>query len=74
MTIAIDLTYNPYGGSLSQIENILKYIDDYKQDKYIVYCTKNNYLKFKRFESEKLIFKIISYYVFIVFRLRSKFY
>ena len=58
MTIAIDLTYNPYGGSLSQIENILKYIDDYKQDKHIVYCTKDNYLKFKRFESEKLIFKI----------------
>ena len=38
--LAIDLTYNPYGGSFSQIENIFKNITEYKVDKCIVYCTK----------------------------------
>lgn len=58
MIIAIDLTYNPYGGSFSQIENIFKYIDTYKYEKYIIYCTHTNYLTFKVYESEKIIFKV----------------
>ena len=59
MTIlAIDLTYNPYGGSFSQIENIFKHITEYKVDKCIVYCTKDNYELFKNFENKRLVFKI----------------
>ncbi|MDC0185918.1 glycosyltransferase family 4 protein [Gammaproteobacteria bacterium] len=56
--LAIDLTYNPYGGSFSQIENIFKNITEYKVDKCIVYCTKDNYELFKNFENKSLVFKI----------------
>ena len=60
MIIAIDLTYNPYGGSLAQILNILKYIQNDKRFEYIIFCSKKNHLQFEQYESSNVIFKISS--------------
>ena len=58
MKVAVDLTYNPYGGSYSQIENILKFLQDNEEHNYIFYCTKLNFQEFKQYQKKHIIFKV----------------
>ena len=58
MKVAVDLTYNPYGGSYSQIENILKFLQNNDEHNYIFYCTKLNFQEFKQYKKKHIIFKV----------------
>ena len=55
--IAIDLTYNPYGGSQTQIISMLKNIKEYKSKIFIIYTSYQNYDLLKEFENESIMLK-----------------
>ncbi len=54
--IAIDLTYNPFGGSHTQIKSMFENIDEYPNKKFIVYITHQNYDLFKDYENKRISF------------------
>ena len=56
--LAIDLTYQPVGGSLAQIIEIIKNIDSYNFSEVVFYTTKENIHLFDGFNSTKIVFEV----------------
>jgi glycosyltransferase involved in cell wall biosynthesis len=59
--LAIDLTYQPVGGSLAQIIEIIKNVDAYRFDKVIFYIVKENRHLFEGYNDKKIILKIVPF-------------
>jgi len=55
--LAVDLTYQPTGGTLSQIKEIIKNIDSYDFNKVVFFTTKDNLYLFENTNEEKVILK-----------------
>ena len=55
--LAVDLTYQPTGGTLSQIIEIIKNIDSYDFNKVVFFTTKDNLYLFENTNEEKVILK-----------------
>jgi glycosyltransferase involved in cell wall biosynthesis len=59
--LAIDLTYQPVGGSLAQIIEIIKNIDSYNFTEVVFYLTKENRYLFDGFNSTKIVFEFVPF-------------
>jgi len=59
--LAIDLTYQPVGGSLAQITEIIKNIDSYNFSEVVFYLTKENRHLFDGFNSTKIVFAFVPF-------------
>jgi len=58
--IAIDLTFNPYGGSYTQINSMLENLNKYINKTFIIYIIDQNYDLLKGFENERVLLKKIT--------------
>lgn len=56
--LAVDCTFNPYGGSYNYTKAFLDSIELYDFDKVIIFTTKKNLLLFKNVENSKIFFKV----------------
>jgi glycosyltransferase involved in cell wall biosynthesis len=59
--LAIDLTYQPVGGSLAQITEIIKNIDSYNFSEVVFYLTKENRYLFDGFNSTKIVLEFVPF-------------
>lgn len=59
--LAIDLTYQPVGGSLAQITEIIKNIDSYNFSEVVFYLTKENRHLFDGFNSTKIVLEFVPF-------------
>ena len=59
--LAIDLTYQPVGGSLAQITEIINNIDSCNFSEVIFYLTNENRHLFDGFNSTKITFELVSF-------------
>lgn len=61
LKLAIDLTYQPFGGSLSQIKELINNVNVYDFDKVVFFTTKDNLHLFKGIDSIKIELKIVRF-------------
>ena len=59
--LAIDLTYQPVGGALTQIKEIIKNEDSFNFDNVIFYLAKENIYLFDGVVSDKIILNIVPF-------------
>ena len=59
--LAIDLTYQPVGGALSQIKELINNVNIYDFDKVVFYITRDNLHLFKGTDSTKVELKIVRF-------------
>ena len=59
--MAIDLTYQPVGGALSQITEIIRNVDTYRFDKVIFFIAKENLHLFDEYSNEKIELKLVPF-------------
>jgi len=59
--LAIDLTYQPVGGALAQIIEIIKNIETYSFSKVIFYTTKENLYLFDECNESKIVLKAVQF-------------
>ena len=59
--LAIDLTYNPVGGALTQIKEIIKDIESFRFDEVVFYVTMQNSSLFSDIKNEKLKLHIVKF-------------
>ena len=59
--LAIDLTYQPVGGALAQIIEIIKNVETYSFSKVIFYTTKENLYLFDECIESKVVVKIVQF-------------
>ena len=59
--LAIDLTYQPTGGTLAQIIQVITNIDSYDFDKVVFYLTQENTNLFKDNSNNKIVLKYVSF-------------
>lgn len=53
--LAIDLTYQPVGGALAQIQETIKHVEYYRFEKILFYCTPDNLHLFNGINEKKIV-------------------
>lgn len=60
-TLAIDLTFNPTGGTLAQVNQIIENLSSYDFDKILFYITPDNRHLFREKNDKKIILKCVKF-------------
>jgi glycosyltransferase involved in cell wall biosynthesis len=59
--LAVDLTYQPVGGALAQINEVIKSVESYSFNKVVFYLSKENRHLFDKCDSKKVVLKFVPF-------------